>query len=51
MVYALSSPYTVGLVSPTMDIKFGTQNALGAHDIGSFCKITNEEPTVSVTIK
>ena len=51
MVYALASPYTVGLVSPTMDIKFGTQSALGAHDIGSFCKITNEEPIVTVTIK
>ena len=51
MVYALASPYTVGLVSPKMDIAFGTQSALGAHDIGSFCKITNEEPIVTVTIK
>ena len=51
LVYTLTSPYTVGLVSPSMDIAFGTQTAIGAHDIGSLCKITNEEPTVTITIK
>mgnify|MGYP001219450883 CR=1 FL=1 len=51
MVYQLTSPYTVGLVSPTMDIAFGTQNAIGAHDVGSLCKITNEEPIVTITLK
>ena len=51
LVYALSSPYTVGLVSPTVDIAFGTQSAIGAHDVAGFCFLTNEEPTVIVTIK
>ena len=51
LVYALSSPYTVGLVSPTVDIAFGTQSAIGAHDEAGLCFLTNEEPTVTVTIK
>ena len=52
MVYALTTPYTVGLVSPTMDIAFGTSTAIQAHDAASgLCQIDASEPVVTITIK
>ena len=52
MVYALVSPYTVGLISPTMDIAFGTSEAINGHDTASgLCVIGNSEPVVTITIK
>jgi len=51
MVYALSSPYTVALIAPTIDIAFGTQNSIQANDVGAFCMIDALEPIVTITIK
>ena len=52
IVYAID-PSTVGLVSPKMDIAFGTQAALGAFDTAAtgFCSINTQEPVVTITIK
>ena len=33
MVYELTSPYTVALISPTIDISFGTSAAVGAQEV------------------
>ena len=61
-VYALSKPYTVTLNPPTIDISFGTRNALGVQEVcdnGSNCSVQSdthcsfypEEPIVTITIK
>ena len=52
LVYKLTSPYTVALISPTIDISFGTQDAIGAFTVSSTrCAIYGEEPKVSITIR
>ena len=52
LIYELSSPYTVSLISPTITMSFGTAEALSANDVaGTICNITAEEPVFSVTIK
>ena len=52
MVYTLSSPYTVALISPTVDISFGTQNAIKSQEIGTdLCTFEPQEPIVTITIK
>ena len=55
MVYELTSPYTVALLPPTIDIGFGTQLAAGAYEIstgaGTFCHMWAEEPKLTITIK
>ena len=52
MVYALTTPYTVALIAPTIDISFGTSTAIGAYTVSSTrCAIYANEPTVTVTIK
>ena len=64
LVYALSTPYTVALISPTIDISFGTRNAIAAQEVcadgGSnctasntdgFCMFSPQEPQVTITIK
>ena len=52
LVYELTSPYTVGLTSPIVDISFGTQEAIGAYTVSSTrCGLYNNEPVVTVTIK
>ncbi len=51
LVYALTSPYTVSMQPPTIDIKFGTQEAAGAYEVNSLCQMWAEEPVVSITIK
>ena len=64
LVYALSAPYTVALISPTIDISFGTRNAIAAQEVcadgGSnctasntdgFCMFSPQEPQVTITIK
>ena len=33
LVYELSSPYTVALIPPTIDISFGTRSALGVQEV------------------
>jgi len=53
MIYALSTPYTVSLIPPTIDISFGTQEAIGATDpaSGSVCMMIAFEPVCTITMK
>ena len=62
LVYALAKPYTVTLTPPTIDISFGTRNALGVQEVcdngsncagqsDSHCSFYPEEPIVTITIK
>ena len=51
MIYALSTPYTVSLIPPTIDISFGTQEAIGASNVGSRCLMLAFEPVCTITIK
>ena len=53
MIYELTAPYTVSLIPPTIDISFGTQEAIGATDpnSGSRCMIIAFEPVCTITIK
>ena len=52
LVYTLATPYTVALISPTIDISFGTQNAVRAQEIGTdLCSFEALEPKVTITIK
>ena len=61
-IYALAKPYTVTLIPPTIDISFGTRNALGVQEVcdngdncagqsDSHCSFYPEEPIVTITIK
>ena len=51
MIYELTSPYTVSLIPPTIDISFGTAEAIGASDVGSRCLMLAFEPVCTITIK
>ena len=53
MIFALTSPYTVSMQPPTVDISFGTQEAIGATDPGggSRCMMIAFEPVCTITIK
>ena len=64
LVYALSSPYTVTLIPPTIDISFGTRNSVAAQEVcadggdtctasatDGFCMLSPQEPQVTITIK
>ena len=52
LVYTLATPYTVALISPTVDISFGTQNAIKASEVGTdLCTFEPQEPKVTITIK
>ncbi len=51
MIYALTSPYTVSLIPPTIDISFGTAEAIGASNVGSRCLMLAFEPVCTITIK
>ncbi len=52
LVYKLTSPYTVALISPTIDISFGTSEALGAFTAANGqCAFNAGEPVVTITIK
>mgnify|MGYP001034618687 CR=1 FL=1 len=51
LVYKLTSPYTVTMIAPTIDISFGTQEAAGAYNANSLCQIWAEEPVVKITIR
>ena len=62
LVYALSTPSTVSLIPPTIDISFGTRNALGVQEVSNsegdgtpsandgMCSFYPEEPIVTITI-
>ena len=51
LTYKLTTPYTVSLIPPTMDISFGTQEAAGAYEVNSLCQMWAEEPVVTITLK
>ena len=53
MIYKLTSPYTVSLQPPTIDISFGTAEAIGAVDAGggARCLMIAFEPVCTITIK
>ena len=51
MIYALTSPYTVALIPPTIDISFGTAEAIGASNVGSRCLMLAFEPVCTITMK
>lgn len=51
LTYKLTTPYTVSLIPPTMDISFGTQEGVGAYEVNSLCQLWAEEPVVSITMK
>ena len=64
LVYALSSPYTVTLIPPTIDLSFGTRNSIKAQEVcaaggddcnasntDGFCMFSPQEPQVTITIK
>ena len=55
LTYKLSTPYTVAMQPPTIDIGFGTQEGLGAYHVNDgsnnmFCNMWAEEPVVTITI-
>ena len=49
--YELASPIIVGMVTPKVDIAFGTQNAVGVNEVNSLCQFYPEEPIVEITVK
>ncbi len=52
MVYKLTTPYTVTLIPPVIDISFGTQDAVGAFTVSaSRCAMYGAEPVVTITVK
>ena len=64
LVYALSTPYTVTLIPPTIDLSFGTRNSVKAQEVcadggdtctasntDGFCMFSPQEPQVTITIK
>ena len=51
MIYKLTTPYTVALIPPIIDISFGTAEAIGAINIGSRCLMVAFEPVCTITIK
>ena len=61
LVYKLTTPYTVSLIPPTIDISFGTRSALGVQEVcdagddctgetDGVCSFYPEEPIVTITI-
>jgi|ETNmetMinimDraft_13_1059891.scaffolds.fasta_scaffold64417_2 hypothetical protein len=51
MIYQLSTPYTVTLMPPSIDISFGTSAAVAANEVNSLCQFAAREPVVTITIK
>ena len=51
MIFTLTTPYTVALIPPTIDISFGTQEAIGATEVGTRCLMIAFEPVCTITIK
>ena len=52
LVYTLTSPYTVALIAPSIDISFGTQEALNVFTAANGqCAFMVGEPVVTITIK
>jgi len=52
MVYELTTPYTVSLIPPTIDISFGTSAAVGAFTVSSTrCGMYGNEPVVTISVQ
>lgn len=51
MVYKLETPVVVGIVTPTIDIAFGTRKAIGVNEVNSLCSFYPEEPIVKITVQ
>ena len=53
MIFKLTAPYTVSMQPPTVDISFGTAEAIGATDPGdgARCLMIAFEPVCTITIK
>ena len=56
LIYSLATPYTVGLISPTIDMAFGTQDSIVAEEVNNdagdgICRFSINEPIVTITIK
>ena len=52
LVYTLTSPYTVALIAPTIDISFGTQEALNVFTAANGqCAFMVGEPVVTITMQ
>ena len=52
LVYTLTSPYTVALIAPTIDISFGTQEALNVFTAADGqCAFMVGEPVVTITMQ
>ena len=51
LVYELTTPYTVTLIPPTLDIAFGTLEAVSAYEAGNLCSMWAQEPLVTITFK
>ena len=50
LIYELTSPYTVALIAPKIDISFGTKNAIGAIEVNNICQMWAEEPIVTISV-
>jgi hypothetical protein len=51
LTYLLTTPYTVSLIPPILDISFGTQEAVGAYNVGNLCQMWAQEPVVTISLK
>ena len=51
LTYLLTTPYTVSLIPPILDISFGTLEAVGAYNVGNLCQLWAQEPVVTITLK
>ena len=49
LVYALSSPYTVTLIPPTIDLSFGTRNSIKAQEVYAAVATCNANGTTPIT--
>ncbi len=54
LIYAMSSPFTVAEVMPTVEVKFNTSTAMGVHKTAANnagCNLYPAEPSVTITVK
>jgi len=51
LTYLLTTPYTVSLIPPILDISFGTQEAVGAYNVGNLCQMWAQEPVVTISLE
>ena len=51
LIYKFENPITVGMVTPKVDIAFGTQQAVGVEEQNSLCHFYPAEPRVKITVQ